>query len=113
MNASAFRWLMAIGVGCFVIGTALGQEKKVDAKKPIVRQLTITVGSTVRVQMTTKRPILTVFNENEHILRVSPLRDDPTTVLVTGLTPGITRIHLTDIDGKTEVLGPGKPKDKK
>jgi len=79
----------------------------------VVRQLAISVGSTVRVRMTTKRPILTVFNENEHILHVSPVRDDPTTVLVTGLMPGITRIHLTDIDGKKEILGPGKPKAKK
>ena len=112
MNASFIvGWRSAASVA--LSGTALSQEKKVETKKSIFRQLTISVGRTVRVQMTTKRPIKTVFNENEHVVRVLPMRDDPTTILVTGLMPGIGRIHLTDIDGKTEILGPGRPKEKK
>ena len=50
MNESAYRCLMAIAVGWIVLGTASGQDKKVDPKMPIVRQLRISVGSTVRAR---------------------------------------------------------------
>jgi Tol biopolymer transport system component len=107
MQSFWFRGLTAVALAFAMLGTAPAQENKGNAPKPTVR-LTVAVGSTVRVRMTTKRPIKTVFNENEFVLRVSPVPDDPTTVLVTGLRPGMTRIYLTDIDGKKEVLGPKK-----
>ena len=80
------------------------------AAKP--RTLELTVGQTVRVQLTSKRPIRTVINENERIIRVAPLPSDPTTVLVTGLAPGQTRLILIDADGREESRSVGQPSGK-
>jgi hypothetical protein len=113
MRSSFACYLAVLGIALSITDLALSQGKKVEAKQPIIRPLRISVGSTVRVQMTTKRPIQTVFNESEHVLRVSPMRDDPTTVLVTGLMPGTARIYLTDTDGKTEILAPGRRPEKR
>jgi S1-C subfamily serine protease/tRNA A-37 threonylcarbamoyl transferase component Bud32 len=41
-------------------------------------------------------PIRTVVNPNEQVLRVLPLVDDPSTVLLEGLARGTSRIVLTD-----------------
>jgi Pilus formation protein N terminal region len=73
----------------------------VTVKAP--RQIVVTVGQTVRLQMSNKKPISTVFNEKPTIVRVSPMENDPTTVLLTGLAPGIVRITLIDKDGREEV----------
>ena len=78
------------------------------AEKP--RQLVVTVGSTVRVQMSTKRPISEVINDRPDVLRVMPVPDDPTTVMVTGLAPGRATLTMTDVDGKKEVRDLGKKK---
>src|SRR5437763_331519 len=56
----------------------------------------VTTDGTQRMQMTTKKRIATVLNERETIARVAPLATDPTTVLITGLEPGMTRMTLTD-----------------
>lgn len=84
---------------------------EVTVKKP--RQLVVTVGQTVRLQMSNKKPISKVFNEKPGIVRVSPITDDPTTIQVTGLAPGIVRITLVDKDGREEVHEAGPLPDKK
>ena len=71
-------------------------------------QLHLTVGSTIRLQLTTKEPIAQVINEKDLVARVSPLSGDPTTVLLTGLAPGITRITLIGADGRSETRESGK-----
>lgn len=74
-------------------------------------QLTLTVGTTIPLRMTTKKPIKKVVNENEQVIYVQPMVGDPTTVLIKGLAPGRARLTLTDVDGKTEArdLGPPRP----
>jgi Flp pilus assembly secretin CpaC len=52
--------------------------------------------------MTTGKALKQAINEKENIARVQPITGDPTRVLITGLEPGITRVTLTDVDGKTE-----------
>lgn len=86
---------------------AVNAAKKAEVKK---RQFTVTVGQTVRLQMTSKKPIAKVFNEKPLIVRVSPVVDDPTTVQVTGLMPGIVTITLVDKDGREEDHEAGPPK---
>ncbi|MBY0528116.1 MAG: pilus assembly protein N-terminal domain-containing protein [Gemmataceae bacterium] len=98
-----------LSVGVAIADPAAAQEKPV----PQPKQLTISLGQTIRLQMSTKRPIKTVIVDRSDVLRVTPLDDDPTTIMVTGLAPGMARLTLTDVDGKKEVFGPGKPKDAK
>jgi hypothetical protein len=83
---------------------SLGAEKELvgPPPPPKPKPLVISVGSTIRLQMSTKRPIKEVFNERADIVRITAIPRDPTTVLVTGLAPGFTRITLIDIDGKEE-----------
>src|SRR5262245_33459628 len=76
--------------------------------EPPPKALIVTVNSTDKLQMTSQKPIKTVFNENETVARVSPMMGDPTTVLVIGLNPGFTRITLVAADGGKEVHQLGK-----
>jgi hypothetical protein len=73
----------------------------------------VSVGQTIRLQMSTKKPIKTAVNDREDVLRLTPVRDDPTTILVTGLAPGVARVTLTSVDGASEAWEtgrkPGKP----
>jgi hypothetical protein len=94
---------------------ALGAEKELvgPPAPPKPKPLVISVGSTIRLQMSTKRPIKTVFNERADLLRVTAVPGDPTTVMVTGLAPGYARITLIDIDGKEEERKAGPPEVKR
>jgi hypothetical protein len=86
---------------------AFAEDK--PAKPKVV---TVAVGQTVRLQMSTKRPIKTVVNDHELVIRVQPVPDDPTSIAITGLMPGRARLTLTDIDGKVESRDLGKPSGK-
>ena len=54
--------------------------------------------------MSTKKPISQVNNEKDNVVRVSPVIGDPTSVLLTGLEPGISRVTFRDVDGKVEAV---------
>jgi hypothetical protein len=88
---------------------AVAEEK---AAPPKLAPIKLAVGQTVALQMTTKRPIKTIINDNDQVVRVTPTGNDPTTVLLTGLTPGRARITLIDADGKEESRDLGKPSEK-
>jgi hypothetical protein len=88
--------------GILGLGLLLPAEAGEQARTP-VRTLTVTVGGTIRLRMTTKKPISKVVNERPEVARVTAMMDDPTTVLVTGLMPGQTRITLVAADGEKEV----------
>src|ERR1700676_4252174 len=62
--------------------------------------LTVPIGGTVPLQMTTKKAISLVKNSKEDVLGVKTVPGDPTRVLLTGQTAGITHVELTDVDGK-------------
>lgn len=55
-----------------------------------------------RLQMSTKRPIRTATNDTETLLRIAEIPGDTTTVLLTPLKPGTTRLTMTDRDGIQE-----------
>jgi hypothetical protein len=90
-----------------------GKKESFEVTVQRPRQIVITVGQTVRLQMSTKKPIAKVFNDRPGIVRVSPVDDDPTTIQVTGLAPGMAHISLIDRDGREEVHEAGPPIDKK
>ncbi len=99
--------LYAATAAMLAVGPALADD---PPAKP--RTFTVTVGQTVRLQMSTKRPIKSVFNDHEKVVHVQAVLDDPTTVLVTGLMPGRARLTMTDIDGHKEARDLGKPSGK-
>jgi Pilus formation protein N terminal region len=86
-----------------------GKNKAGEAAAAPVRVITLSVGETTRLQASSKKPIKTVVNEKPEVAWVQPVANDPTTVLVTGVAPGRTRITLTTADGDKEVWESGKP----
>ena len=97
---------LAQGQARLVLTDAAGKSETIEVTVES-NQLFLTVGSTIRLQLTTKEPIAQVINEKDLVARVSP-SGDPTTVLVTGLAPGITRITLIGADGRSETRESGK-----
>lgn len=67
-------------------------------------QLKLNVGSTIFLQMTTRKPIRTVFTEREDVISVMPTLD-PTTISIKGLAPGRTKLTLVDEDGNKDSFG--------
>jgi hypothetical protein len=107
MTPSHLAWLAA-----FLLAFALAGTTPAADPRP-AQTLVVSVGQTVRLQMRTKKPIKTAVNDREDVIRLTPVRDDPTTILVTGLALGVARVTLTSADGDREVWEtgrkPGKP----
>jgi pilus assembly protein CpaC len=68
-----------------------------------VKALIVPINGTLRLEMSTKRPIKSAINPKETVARVQQIQGEAGAVLVVGLEPGITSITLTDVDGKVEV----------
>ncbi len=64
--------------------------------------LIVPIGGTQRLQMTKKQVISKAVNNNEAVLRVSAVYGDPTTILLSGLEPGVAIVRLIDEAGKEE-----------
>jgi hypothetical protein len=65
-------------------------------------QIFVPIGSEETVQLSGKKPIKSVKNEREKIIRIERVADDPRTVKVRGLAKGDARLSLTGEDGKVE-----------
>jgi hypothetical protein len=78
------------------------------AGQQAARRLNLVVGQTLPLQLSNRQPIRQVLNERDHVAIVRPKPDDPTTVLVTGVAPGRTRITLIGVNGEQEVLELGR-----
>jgi hypothetical protein len=68
--------------------------------------LVISRGSTMLLQMTSKRPIVRVETDREDVIRVVP--ENPTTLRVTALTTGVVRLKLYDDKGNVETKQMGR-----
>jgi hypothetical protein len=68
-----------------------------------VEAILVPKGSTVKVQMHSRKAIKTISNTNEKVLRIRTVTSGPW-VVVTGLESGVSRLTLTDSDGKEEKL---------
>jgi pilus assembly protein CpaC len=66
--------------------------------------LIVPIGTSQRLQMSTKKPIATAENPNPEVASIQRIITDPTAILISGQAPGMTRLTLTDRDGKTETL---------
>jgi pilus assembly protein CpaC len=80
-----------------------GAQEPMPAPKPS-GSVIVAINGTQRLQMSTKKPISQVNNEKENVVRVSPVIGDPSSVLLTGLEPGISRVTFRDVDGKVEAV---------
>jgi pilus assembly protein CpaC len=92
---------LLVALAAFVLSSASGLAQ--DAKPgPVTGTLTVPIGGTQRLQMTKKQVIARAINRNETVLRVGPVYGDPTTVLLTGLEPGVAVVTLVDEANKEE-----------
>jgi pilus assembly protein CpaC len=110
-NSAAKLMFGSMLLGLALGGPALGQNREPRPSllpPPIpatARQITLAVNGTQRVQMLSRKRIKTVVNERETVARVSALAaGEPTSILITGLEPGTTRITLTDVDNNSETI---------
>src|SRR5436305_1208896 len=69
---------------------------------PRPNALIIPINGTVRLQMATKRPIRQVVNPKEAALGIRTVLGDPTTILLIGQQPDVTRLDLEDDRGTRE-----------
>jgi pilus assembly protein CpaC len=70
---------------------------------PESRPVVVTIGGSVRLQMNSRKPIKTVTNPKDNLLQIRTVERDPTTVVLSGDRPGITRLELEDVDGNREI----------
>ncbi len=82
-------------------GTLRSQEL---APAPKPSALIVPINGTVKLQMSTKKAIRTVTNPKENAVNIRTVVGDPTTILVIGQQPDVTRIELMDVDGARETV---------
>src|SRR5262249_55282748 len=67
------------------------------------KPLVVLINSATRLQMLSRKNIRTVINPKEGLLTIRTVERDPSTILLVGVSSGITRIELEDVDGNREV----------
>jgi hypothetical protein len=97
---NAYRLLL---MSCVAFLFTLATANAADKAEPVARPVSLSVGKTIRLQMSKKQAIQTVVVDTENVVKVAPVPGDFTTILVTGVAPGQARITLTGVDGKKEV----------
>ncbi len=77
-----------------ILGLGAGLARAQDQTPAIV----VPVNGTHKLSI--EKNITKVFNPKEDIIRVSPVEGDPRSILITGLTPGVATITVTDVDNR-------------
>ncbi len=100
----ALLWALFVALPLCVLppSGAPAQEAKPPAPPPLTGTLIVPIGGTQRLQMSKKQVIARGINRNETVLRLAPVYGDPTTVLLTGLEPGVALVTLIDEAAKEE-----------
>jgi Flp pilus assembly secretin CpaC len=98
-------WTLALLLAGTFLGGPGGPAARAREEKVAGRTILVPVNGTVRLRMTTKKPIRTVSNPEGTALTIRPVLGDPTTVRLLGRKPDTSRVELTDADGNTEVYG--------
>jgi pilus assembly protein CpaC len=98
------RWLWSgVLLALVLSGPAAVWGQDPPAPPPRPGALIVPINGTVRLQMSTRKPIRQVINPKDSAVNIRTVIGDPTTVLVIGQQPDVTRIELEDVDGKREV----------
>jgi pilus assembly protein CpaC len=95
--------LLLFGLAALAAGVADAQEV-IKAQPTAVTPVLVPRGSTVSVQMSTKKLIANIEQAEPGVVTLQVLKKDPSTVLVTGVAPGIARVAMTDADGRKELF---------
>jgi pilus assembly protein CpaC len=104
MHRKLFRpgWLWS-GVLLALVVSGPPMVRGQDTPPPRPGALIVPINGTVRLRMASGKPIRTVTNPKDSAVNIRTVVGDPTTVLVIGQQPDVTRIELEDVDGKKEV----------
>jgi pilus assembly protein CpaC len=78
-------------------GIAAGQPAPVEINP---NAIVIPINGTYLLGAPSKKPLKKAVNNKDNVVRVQPVSDDRSKVLITGLEPGIARVTLTDEDDK-------------
>src|SRR2546421_4466291 len=97
-------WSVLGGLLLALLQAVLPPDARAQVCTPQIKPLVVTLNGTTRLQLSTKRPIRTVTNPKEGILTIRVVERDPTTIVLGGTQPGITRVELEDADGNREVF---------
>jgi pilus assembly protein CpaC len=100
-RAACWGLLLALVLGGFSGAGAWAQE---GAPAPHPTAIIVPINGTQRVTMSTGKFIARAVNEKENIARVSGVPGEPGKVIITGLEPGITRVTITDVEGKSDTF---------
>ncbi len=87
--------LLALAVGAPGTGRA-------QPAGTIGSSLIVPINGTVKLQMSSKKPISKVESAKDGVVSIRTVVGDPTTVLITGQQPDLTDLTLTDVDGRQE-----------
>jgi len=82
--------------------TAAGAQAQ-EPPAPEGRRLTVGYNETQSVRMSTNKNIARIDNTRKNVATVKADPNDLKIALITGEAPGLTRVTLTDVDGKTDV----------
>lgn len=81
------------------------QDKALSKTESVrVEAIVVPRGETQILRLKTKKTIAAVKNQQDAIAKVEPNLTDPGAVWVMGRAPGVSRLVLTDVDGKVERL---------
>ncbi len=99
----------AFGLFTFLTALAAFAAARASAQEPVppptpTTPIIVPLNGTVPVQMSSKKLITNVSEDNPGPVGLQILKKDPTTVLVTGRVPGISIVTLTDVDNRKEVF---------
>ena len=98
----AMPWLLIGGLSSLLLG-GVPAVSLAQTCSPETKPLVVLLNSATPLQLASKKPIKTVINPKEGVLSLRTVERDPTTVLLIGTAPGVTRIELEDNDGNREV----------
>jgi pilus assembly protein CpaC len=99
--AALLRALLVALPLCLVTPAAPAQEVKPPT---LTGTVIVPTNGTQRLQMSKKQVIARAINKSDTALRVTAVYNDPTTVLLTGLEPGIALVTLVDDAGREETF---------
>jgi len=97
-----FRSLLGGALLALVLGglPAVGRAQPVQGAAGSA--IYVPTGGTIRLQMSSKKPIRRVSNPRDAVLSIRTVFGDPTTILLTGQQSDVTRIELEDETGLKE-----------
>jgi pilus assembly protein CpaC len=80
------------------------EPKKTNGAAQPTGGLILTLQTSKRIQISTKKPIRTAESTNDRVVQILADPTDPTAVILFGRGPGVSTVTLTDGDGGKDVL---------